>query len=57
MRRLGCNKLGPEGGMALAEALKRNTILEYLGSAALLPNSFAHAQLHAFVYSVPFPIP
>ena len=33
--RLGYNKLGPEGGMALAEALKRNTHLKKLKSAAL----------------------
>ena len=33
--RLVGNELGPEGGMALAEALKSNTTLEYLMSAAL----------------------
>ena len=35
VRRLGSNKLGPEAGMALAEALKSNTALEWLKSAAL----------------------
>ena len=35
VRSLNGNKLGPEGGMALAEALKSNTTLEYLMSAAL----------------------
>ena len=35
VRRLGYNKLGPEGGIALAEALKRNTHLKKLKSAAL----------------------
>ena len=34
VRRLEFNKLGPEGGMALAEALKSNNTLEHLGSAA-----------------------
>jgi hypothetical protein len=34
VRRLGYNKLGPEGGMALAEALKSNTTLE---RSCLLP--------------------
>ena len=37
-RRLGDNELGPEGGMALAEALKSNTTLEKLESAALPSN-------------------
>ena len=32
---LESNELGPEGGMALAEALKSNTALERLESAAL----------------------
>ena len=41
MRRLYGNKLGRKGGMALAEALKSNTTLEYLGSAAL-PLNPAH---------------
>ena len=54
LRRLTCNELGPEGGMALAEALKRNTTLERLGSAALPSNPLAHAQRHASVYSNPF---
>ena len=49
MRRLGDNKLGPEGGMALAEALKSNTTLEHLGSAALPLNP----PVHASVYSTP----
>ena len=35
VRSIGESKLGNEGGMALAEALMRNTTLEYLGSAAL----------------------
>ena len=43
MRRLGGNKLGREGGMALAEALKSNTTLEDLESAALPSNPLAHA--------------
>ena len=30
VRSLGGNKLGPEGGMALAEALKSNTTLRFL---------------------------
>ena len=38
VRRLSDNKLGPEGGMALAEALKSNTTLETLESAALPSN-------------------
>ena len=38
VRRLTGNRLGPEGGMVLAEALKSNTTLERLGSAALPPN-------------------
>ena len=40
---LSYNKLGPEGGMALAEALKSNTTLETLRSAALPSNPPAHA--------------
>ena len=40
---LGANKLGPEGGMALAEALKSNTALEELRSAALPLNQLAYA--------------
>ena len=50
VRRLGYNKLGPEGGMALAEALKSNTTLEELWSAAQPSNPFAHAQPHASVH-------
>ena len=42
MRRLHWNKLGPKGGMALAEALKSNNTLEYLVSAALPSNPPAH---------------
>jgi hypothetical protein len=37
------NDLGPEGGMALAEALKSNTTLEWLKSAALPSNPPADA--------------
>ena len=51
--RLNYNELGPEGGMALAEALKSNTTLEFLESAALPSNTPALAQLHAFVYFTP----
>ena len=43
VRRLTHNKLGPEGGMALAEALKSNTTLTRLVSAALPSNRPAHA--------------
>ena len=57
MRRLEGNKLGPEGGMALAEALKSNTTLEILTSAALRSNPPAHAQRHASVYFTPLFIP
>ena len=53
MRSLGGNKLGPEGGMALAEALKSNTTLETLRSAALPSNPPTYAQLHASVYFSP----
>ena len=35
LRSLGGNGLGPKGGMALAQALKSNTTLEKLESAAL----------------------
>ena len=42
VRRLHWNKLGPKGGMALAEALKSNNTLEYLVSAALPSNPPAH---------------
>ena len=43
MRRISFNKLGPEAGIALAEALKSNTTLEWLGSAALSSNPPTHA--------------
>ena len=43
LRSLENNKLGPEGGMALAEALKKNKTLKTLGSAALPSNPLAHA--------------
>ena len=43
MRRLTSNELGPEAGMAFAEALKSNTSLESLWSAALLSNPPTHA--------------
>ena len=46
MRRLDANKLGPKGGMALAEALKSNTTLKELESAALRSNPPAHAFIH-----------
>ena len=42
VRSLNRNELGPKGGMALAEALKSNTALKYLGSAALPSNPPAH---------------
>ena len=45
VRRLRDNELGPEGGMALAEALKSNTTLKELESAALPSNPLAPAQL------------
>jgi hypothetical protein len=53
------NKLGPEGGMALAEALKSNTTLKTLLSAALPSNPPAHAArpfpaLRASVHLTPF---
>ena len=54
MRSLGGNRLGPEGGMALAEALKSNTTLEYLMSAFLPSNPLANSHPHASVYSTPF---
>ena len=62
MRRLWSNNLGPEGGMALAEALKSNTTLETLESAALLSNPAAHASrsftaLYASVCVTPFLFP
>ena len=41
-RRLSNNQLGPEGGMALAEALKSNTALKELWSAAQPSNPLAH---------------
>ena len=43
MRSLENNKLGPEAGVALAEALKGNTTLNRLLSAALPSNPLAHA--------------
>ena len=43
VRRLSLNELGPEAGMAFAEALKSNTTLEYLESAALPLNPPVHA--------------
>ena len=43
VRRLGGNELGPEGGMALAEALKSNTTLKTLQSAAQPSNPLTHA--------------
>ena len=43
MRRLNDNNLGPEAGMALAEALKSNTTLKELLSAALPSNPPARA--------------
>ena len=54
MRRLGYNKLGPEGGMALAEALKRNTHLKKLKSAALCSNP--HPPMHSLMLTC-IPIP
>ena len=62
MRRLDSNKLGRKGGMALAEALKSNSVdksnsvttLERLSSAALPSNALTHAQLHGSVYFTPF---
>ena len=56
VRRLGRNKLGPEGGMALAEALKSNSTLERLESAALPsnlpPNPAIEPAQPYFVYSL-----
>jgi hypothetical protein len=62
LRSLGGNKLGPEGGMALAEALKSNTTLKWLLSAALPSNPPAHASrsfpaLRASVHLTPFLVP
>ena len=62
MRSLGRNKLGPESGMALAEALKSNATLKELRSAALPSNPPAHASrsftaLHASVYFTPLLFP
>ena len=54
VRRLEHNQLGPEGGMALAEALKSNTTLKGLEYAALPSKPPAHAQRHASVYFTPF---
>ena len=62
LRSLDHNKLGPEAGMALAEALKSNTTLEWLQSAALPSNPPAHASrpfpaLRASVHLTPFLVP
>ena len=54
VHRLGANNLGPEAGMALAEALKSNTTLRTLESAALPSNPPSHAQGHASVHFIPF---
>ena len=59
VRSLNSNNLGPEGGMAIAEALKENTTLKTLVYAALPLNPPAHASrsltaLHASVYFPPF---
>eukprot|EP00964_Phaeocystis_antarctica_P135563 scaffold99910_cov60-Phaeocystis_antarctica.AAC.1 len=43
VRSLAVNELGPAAGMALAEALKGNTTLTYLQSAALPSNPLARA--------------
>ena len=43
LRSLHYNNLGPAGGMALAEALKGNTTLTSLKSAALPSNPLARA--------------
>ena len=43
VRRLSYNKLGPKGGKALAEALKSNTTLKILRSAARPSNPPTHA--------------
>ena len=56
------NNLGPEAGMALAEALKSNTTLKTLRSAALPLNPPAHASrsftaAHASVHFPPFLFP
>ena len=62
VRRLSLNDLGPEAGMAFAEALKSNTTLETLRSAALPSNPPAHASRsftanHASVCVAPFLFP
>jgi hypothetical protein len=62
LRSLEVNDLGPEGGMALAEALKSNTTLTELRSAALPSNPPAHAArpfpaLRASVHLTPFLVP
>ena len=62
LRSLRSNLLGPEGGMALAEALKSNTTLKTLWSAALPSNPPAHASrsfpaLRASVHLTPFLVP
>jgi len=43
LRSLENNELDPDAGMALAEALKSNTTLNTLLSAALPSNPLAHA--------------
>ena len=59
LRRLEYNGLGPEGGMALAEALKSNTALETLRSAAQPLNPPAHASMSivALIECTPPPLP
>ena len=48
MRSLGGNELGPECGMAIAEALKGNATLTSLESAGLPSNPPAHAGPKAY---------
>ena len=62
LRSLYGNNLGPAGGMAIAEALKGNTTLKTLMSAALPSNPPAHTARsltarHAFVHVTPFLFP
>ena len=62
LRSLFANNLGPAGGMAIAEALKSNTTLTSLGSAALSSNPPAHASrsftaLYTSMYCTPFAFP
>ena len=61
-RSLHHNYLGPEAGMAIAEALKGNTTLTTLESAALPSNPPARASSsftagHASLYFTPFAFP